>query len=57
MQSQPQFLLGIGGGVAASTIARALEPAFVGGFGKAIGDPALIAAVLAVAAVSCTLTL
>ena len=42
-------------GLAASTIARALGPAFVGGFGKAIGGPALIAAALAVAAVSCTL--
>ena len=38
-------------------IARALGPAFVGGFGKAIGGPAIIAAALAVAAVSCTLTL
>ena len=36
-------------GVAAFTIARALGPAFVGGFGKALGDPALIAAALAVA--------
>lgn len=54
--TQPQFLLGIGG-LAASTIARALGPAFVGGFGKALGGPAVIAAVLAVAAVSCTLTL
>ena len=44
-------------GLAASTIARALGPAFVGGFGKAIGGPAVIAAALAVAAVSCTLTL
>ena len=34
-------------------IARALGPAFVGGFGKAIGGPALIA--VAVAAASCTL--
>ncbi len=42
-------------GLAASTIARALGPALVGGFGKAIGGPALIAATLAVAAVSCTL--
>lgn len=42
-------------GLAASTIARALGPAFVGGFGKAIGGPALIAAALAVAAVSCAL--
>lgn len=42
-------------GLAASTIARALGPAFVGGFGKAIGGPALIAATLAVVAVSCTL--
>ena len=57
MQSQPHFLLGIGGGLAASTIAGALGPAFVGGFGKAIGGPALIAVALAVAAVSCTLTL
>ena len=38
-------------------IARALGPAFVGGFGKALGGPAVIAAALAVAAVSCTLTL
>lgn len=44
-------------GLAASTIARALGPAFVGGFGKALGGPAVIAAALAVAAVSCTLTL
>ena len=44
-------------GLAASTIARALGPALVGGFGKAIGGPAVIAAALAVAAVSCTLTL
>lgn len=57
MQSQPHFLLGIGGGLAASTIAGALGPAFVGGFGKAIGGPALIAVALAVAAASCTLTL
>ena len=42
-------------GLAASTIARALGPAFVGGFGKAIGGPALIAATLAVTAVSCAL--
>lgn len=42
-------------GLAASTIVRALGPALVGGFGKAIGGPALIAATLAVAAVSCTL--
>ena len=42
-------------GLAASTIARALGSAFVGGFGKAIGGPALIAFALAVAAVSCTL--
>lgn len=46
-------------GLAASTIARALGPAFVGGFGKAIGKaiggPALIAFALAVAVVSCTL--
>ena len=56
MQSQPHFLLGIGG-LAAFTIARALGPAFVGSFGKAIGGPALIAFALAVAAVSCTLTL
>ena len=44
-------------GLAASTTARALGPAFVGGFGKALGGPAVIAAALAVAAVSCTLTL
>ena len=31
-------------------IARALGPAFVGGFGKALGGPAVIAAALAVAA-------
>jgi len=37
-------------GLAASTIARALGPAFVGGFGKALGGPAVIAAALAVAA-------
>lgn len=42
-------------GLAASTIARALGPAFIGGFGKAIGGPALIASALAVAAVSCAL--
>ena len=54
MQSQPQFLLGIGG-LVASTIARALGSAFVGGFGKAIGGPTLIAFALAVVAVSCTL--
>ena len=38
------------GGLAASMIARALGPAFVGGFGKALGGPAVIAAALAVAA-------
>lgn len=42
-------------GLAASTIARALGLAFIGGFGKAIGGPALIAVGLAVAAVSCAL--
>ena len=57
LQSQPQFLLvsAWNWGLAASTIARALGPAFVGGFGKAIGGPALIAATLAVTAVSCAL--
>lgn len=49
------FIIKLIWGLAASTIARALGPAFVGGFGKAIGGPALIAFALAVAAVSCTL--
>lgn len=40
-------------GLAASTIVRALGPAFIGGLGKAIGGPAVIASALAVAAVSC----
>lgn len=43
-------------GLAASTAARALGPAFVGGFGKAIGGPAMIAAAFATAAGACAIT-
>ncbi|WIK64528.1 hypothetical protein [Gleimia hominis] len=40
-------------GLAASTVVRALGPAFITGAGKALGGPALVASALAVAAVSC----